>query len=73
MRLNFCYAYGYNAAAIPLAAGALFPATHSLMPPWVAALAMAASSVCVVCSALALRLYRPPADVRALLQQQHAG
>lgn len=50
----------YNALAIPIAAGALWPVTHALMPPWVAALAMALSSVSVVSSSLALRLYRPP-------------
>lgn len=50
----------YNALAIPIAAGALWPLTHALMPPWVAALAMALSSVSVVASSLALRFYRPP-------------
>lgn len=57
---NFVYAYGYNTLAIPLAAGVLFPATHALIPPWVAALAMALSSICVVLSSLLLRLYKPP-------------
>jgi Cu+-exporting ATPase len=66
MRWNFVYAYGYNTLAIPLAAGLLFPATHSLLPPWIAALAMALSSVSVVGSSLLLRLYRPPQDVQAI-------
>jgi Cu+-exporting ATPase len=57
---NFLFAYGYNVVAIPLAAGALFPATGQLVPPWVAALAMALSSVSVVLSSLALRWYRRP-------------
>lgn len=60
IQINFVYAYGYNVVAIPLAAGALFPATGSFMPPWVAALAMALSSISVVCSSLLLRLYKPP-------------
>jgi Cu+-exporting ATPase len=50
----------YNALAIPIAAGALWPLTHALMPPWVAAAAMALSSVTVVTLSLALKLYRPP-------------
>jgi Cu+-exporting ATPase len=63
MQANFIWAYGYNVCAIPLAAGALYPASRSLLPPWVAALAMAASSVSVVCGALTLRLWRPARDV----------
>jgi Cu+-exporting ATPase len=60
MQLNFVYAFGYNVLAIPVAAGALFPWTHELMPPWVASVAMAASSVSVVSSSLLLNWYRPP-------------
>ncbi|KAG2427556.1 hypothetical protein HXX76_012210 [Chlamydomonas incerta] len=58
--LNFVWAYGYNAAAVPLAAGALWPLTHALVPPWVAGAAMAMSSVSVVASSLALKRYRRP-------------
>jgi Cu+-exporting ATPase len=54
------WAYGYNVVAIPLAAGALFPITHSLMPPWIASLTMAISSVSVVSSSLLLKMYKPP-------------
>lgn len=57
---NFIWAYGYNVLAIPLAAGVLFPVTNMLMPPWVAGLAMAMSSFCVVTSSLLLKLYRRP-------------
>eukprot|EP00123_Amoebidium_parasiticum_P017273 comp23779_c2_seq1/m.41237 comp23779_c2_seq1/g.41237 ORF comp23779_c2_seq1/g.41237 comp23779_c2_seq1/m.41237 type:complete len:278 (-) comp23779_c2_seq1:182-1015(-) len=59
IKINFLWAYGYNTVAIPFAAGVLFP-LHVMFPPWVAAVAMACSSVSVVCSSLLLRLYRPP-------------
>lgn len=58
--LNFVWAYGYNAAAVPLAAGVLWPLTHTLVPPWVAGAAMALSSVSVVASSLALKMYKRP-------------
>lgn len=57
---NFAWAYGYNVLAIPIAAGVLWPATHAVMPPWIAGAAMGASSVSVVLSSLALKLYRRP-------------
>uniref|UniRef100_A0A383VTJ1 P-type Cu(+) transporter n=1 Tax=Tetradesmus obliquus TaxID=3088 RepID=A0A383VTJ1_TETOB len=60
MQLNFLWAFGYNVLAIPVAAGVLYPISHQLMPPWIAAVAMAASSVSVVASSLLLRLYRRP-------------
>lgn len=60
IRLNFIWALGYNSLAIPIAAGALYPATHKALPPYVAAFAMALSSVSVLTSSLSLNRYRPP-------------
>eukprot|EP00200_Dunaliella_tertiolecta_P001164 CAMPEP_0202363934 /NCGR_PEP_ID=MMETSP1126-20121109/15529_1 /ASSEMBLY_ACC=CAM_ASM_000457 /TAXON_ID=3047 /ORGANISM="Dunaliella tertiolecta, Strain CCMP1320" /LENGTH=741 /DNA_ID=CAMNT_0048958447 /DNA_START=240 /DNA_END=2465 /DNA_ORIENTATION=+ len=60
---NFLWAFGYNILAIPLAAGALFPWTHSLVPPWVSAFAMSLSSFSVVVSSLLLRRYKRPVNL----------
>ncbi len=54
MQENLVWATGYNAAAIPLAAGALLPFGIQLRPEW-AALIMAASSIIVVSNALLLK------------------
>ncbi|MGD0481170.1 MAG: heavy metal translocating P-type ATPase [Terracidiphilus sp.] len=55
MRQNLGWAVGYNVLGIPLAAGALYPAFHILLTPWLAAAAMALSSVCVLGNSLRLR------------------
>ena len=36
IRLNYCWAFGYNALMIPLAAGVLYPPARWQMPPWLA-------------------------------------
>jgi Cu+-exporting ATPase len=60
IRQNLFWAFAYNSALVPLAAGALFPAWHILLPPEVAGLAMAMSSVTVVSLSLLLKAYVPP-------------
>ena len=54
------WALGYNSLGIPIAAGVLFPIIKVVLPPEVAGLAMAMSSVSVVISSLLLRNYKPP-------------
>lgn len=58
--LNLLWAFAYNAIGIPLAAGLLMPVLHTAIPPYVAGLAMALSSVSVLLSSLTLKWYRPP-------------
>lgn len=52
---NLVWAFAYNAALIPLAAGALYPFWGLLIPPYFAGGAMAMSSVSVVLNSLRLR------------------
>jgi len=59
MRQNLLWAAGYNVLGIPLAAGLLYPAFHILLTPWLAAAAMALSSVCVLANSLRLRAWQP--------------
>jgi Cu+-exporting ATPase len=55
IRQNLFFAFIYNAAGIPIAAGALYPSFGLLLSPMVAAAAMAASSVSVILNALRLK------------------
>jgi soluble P-type ATPase len=58
--LNFLWALGYNALAIPLAAGVLYASTQMSIAPEAAGAAMALSSVSVVVSSLCLKRFRKP-------------
>ncbi len=60
IRANIFWAFAYNIALIPVAAGILYPATGITFPPELAALAMAASSVTVITLSLLLKTYIPP-------------
>jgi Cu+-exporting ATPase len=59
MRQNLAWAVGYNLLGIPLAAGVLYPSFHILLSPWLAAAAMALSSVSVLANSLRLRGWQP--------------
>lgn len=59
IRQNLVFAFAYNVAGIPIAAGLLFPFTGWLLNPMLAGAAMAFSSVSVVSNALRLRRFRP--------------
>jgi Cu+-exporting ATPase len=55
IRENLFFAFIYNGAAIPIAAGILYPAFGLLLSPMIGAAAMALSSLCVIGNALRLR------------------
>ncbi|WP_343081813.1 heavy metal translocating P-type ATPase [Ostreiculturibacter nitratireducens] len=55
IRQNLFFAFVYNAAGVPIAAGILYPLTGLLLSPIIAATAMSMSSVSVIANALRLR------------------
>ena len=55
IRQNLFWAFAYNVAGLPLAAGALYPFTGWLLNPMVGGAAMSLSSITVVTNALRLR------------------
>ncbi len=64
MKQNLFGAFVYNTAAIPVAAGVLYPFLGLLLNPMIAGAAMAFSSVTVVTNANRLRSWRPTPRVR---------
>ena len=60
IRQNLFWAFVYNCALIPVAAGALYPVNGLLLSPVFAAGAMALSSVFVLGNALRLKKFQPP-------------
>ena len=59
IKQNLFWAFVYNTAFIPIAAGLLFPILHYLLKPELAGLAMAMSSVSVVSNSLLLKRWKP--------------
>jgi Cu+-exporting ATPase len=59
MITNLFWAFIYNLIGIPIAAGVLYYATGFFLPPYLAAVFMASSSVSVVTNALFLKRYEP--------------
>jgi len=55
IRQNLFFAFVYNLAGVPIAAGALYPIWGLLLSPMVASAAMTFSSVSVIANALRLR------------------
>ena len=65
IRENFFWAYAYNIALIPLAAGALYPVLGVMLSPVIAAFAMSASSLFVLGNSLRLKRFRGWGSARA--------
>jgi len=65
IRQNLFWAFGYNVALVPVAAGLLYPSFGIQLSPALAAGAMALSSVSVVSNALLLKAWKPALDQEA--------
>jgi soluble P-type ATPase/YHS domain-containing protein len=75
MITNLFWAFIYNLIGIPIAAGVLYYATGFFLPPYLAAVFMASSSVSVVTNALFLKRYEPKTpqqieEERVLISQE---
>ncbi len=69
IRQNLFWAFAYNSALIPVAAGALYPAFNILLSPVFAAGAMALSSVFVLGNALRLKRFSMPMETTPGIQR----
>ena len=58
IQINFVCALGYNCLGIPIAMGLGYPIYKAMLPPSVAGIIMAASSVSVVLSSLSLKFWK---------------
>jgi Cu2+-exporting ATPase len=65
MRQNLAWAIGYNAVALPIAAGVFAPSFGLVLRPEIAALTMSGSSLLVAVNALMLKRLRLPAQAAA--------
>lgn len=72
IRENLFWAFFYNAAGIPIAAGIFYPVWEFVLNPMIAAAAMSMSSVSVVSNALRLRWFKPRLVPHAKVNQQSA-
>ncbi len=70
IRQNLFWAFGYNTAGIPVAAGVLYPFLGILLSPIIAAGAMAFSSVSVVSNAALLKRYTPEIKKREVSERR---